>query len=130
MADDDKDTEDEGAQRDQETAEHSQETAEHSQETAEHSQETTEQRTTQRDVVMHSPEGDADEPDARKSDEEVPSSIYEQTKEGEEPYQWHTGTKRDHGSTDAIEFIDVKKSFGRTTILNGLNFLSPTTRSR
>jgi phospholipid/cholesterol/gamma-HCH transport system ATP-binding protein len=42
-----------------------------------------------------------------------------------EEYQWHTGEKRDHGSDDAIEFIDVKKSFGRNTILNGLNLGIP-----
>ncbi len=80
---------------------------------------------TQRDVVMHSPEGDADEPDMRVTNEAVPDSIKDQTREGEEPYQWHSGTKRDHGSTDAIEFIDVKKSFGRNTILNGLNLGIP-----
>jgi len=42
-----------------------------------------------------------------------------------EEYQWHTGQRRDHGSNDAIEFIDVKKSFGRNTILNGLNLGLP-----
>jgi phospholipid/cholesterol/gamma-HCH transport system ATP-binding protein len=42
-----------------------------------------------------------------------------------EEYQWHTGQRRDHGSDDAIEFIDVKKSFGRNTILNGLNLGIP-----
>jgi phospholipid/cholesterol/gamma-HCH transport system ATP-binding protein len=80
---------------------------------------------TQRNVVMHSPEGDADEPDMRVTGENIPDNIKEQTREGEEPYQWHSGTKRDHGSTDAIEFIDVKKSFGRNTILNGLNLGIP-----
>src|SRR5436309_9609371 len=42
-----------------------------------------------------------------------------------EEYQWHTGEKRSHGGDDAIEFIDVKKSFGRNTILNGLNLGIP-----
>jgi len=80
----------------------------------------------QRDVVMHSPEGEADQPDTRVTNEEIPGNITEQTREGEEPYQWHSGTKRDHGSTDAIEFIDVKKSFGHgNTILNGLNLGLP-----
>jgi len=55
----------------------------------------------------------------------VPDNIVEQTREGEEPYKWHSGLERDHGSTDAIEFIDVKKSFGRNTILNGLNLGIP-----
>ena len=40
-------------------------------------------------------------------------------------YQWHTGRKREHGSDDAVEFIDVHKSFGRNTILNGLNLGLP-----
>ncbi len=78
-----------------------------------------------RDIITQSPEGEADEPDMRVTDENVPDSIKEQTREGEQPYQWHSGTKRDHGSTDAIEFIDVKKSFGRNTILNGLNLGIP-----
>jgi phospholipid/cholesterol/gamma-HCH transport system ATP-binding protein len=45
--------------------------------------------------------------------------------EGEDPYQWHTGRKREHGSTDAVEFIDVVKAFGRNTVLNGLNLGLP-----
>src|SRR4051794_15641817 len=59
------------------------------------------------------------------ADEEVPDNIVAQTREGEHPYYWHSGTKRDHGSTDAVEFIDVMKSFGRNTILNGLNLGLP-----
>jgi phospholipid/cholesterol/gamma-HCH transport system ATP-binding protein len=43
----------------------------------------------------------------------------------EEEYRWHTGETRDHGSEDAIEFIDVKKSFGRNAVLNGLNLGIP-----
>jgi phospholipid/cholesterol/gamma-HCH transport system ATP-binding protein len=65
-------------------------------------------------------------PQARpQTDEDIPDNIWDQTREGEEPYKWHSGTKRPHGSTDAIEFIDVKKSFGRNTILNGLNLGIP-----
>lgn len=41
------------------------------------------------------------------------------------PYKWHTGRKREHGSTDAIEIIDLVKQFGRTRILNGLNLGLP-----
>jgi phospholipid/cholesterol/gamma-HCH transport system ATP-binding protein len=59
------------------------------------------------------------------SDEDVPDNIVDQTREGEHPYHWHSGVKRDHGSTDAVEFIDVMKSFGRNTILNGLNLGLP-----
>jgi phospholipid/cholesterol/gamma-HCH transport system ATP-binding protein len=42
-----------------------------------------------------------------------------------EEYQWHTGTKREHGSDDAVEFIDVVKAFGRNRVLNGLNLGLP-----
>ncbi|MBU3690753.1 MAG: ATP-binding cassette domain-containing protein [Solirubrobacterales bacterium] len=42
-----------------------------------------------------------------------------------DPYRWHTGTKRDHGGTNAIEVIDLVKQFGRTRILNGLNLGLP-----
>jgi phospholipid/cholesterol/gamma-HCH transport system ATP-binding protein len=40
-------------------------------------------------------------------------------------YQWHTGTKREHGAEDAVEFIDVVKAFGRNRVLNGLNLGLP-----
>jgi phospholipid/cholesterol/gamma-HCH transport system ATP-binding protein len=64
-----------------------------------------------------------DEPESQDGDE---ASVGEGTHvEGEDPYQWHTGKKRDHGSTDAVEFIDVVKSFGRNTVLNGLNLGLP-----
>src|SRR6188768_1303432 len=42
-----------------------------------------------------------------------------------EEYQWHTGKKREHGSEDAVEFIDVVKAFGRNRVLNGLNLGLP-----
>jgi phospholipid/cholesterol/gamma-HCH transport system ATP-binding protein len=43
-----------------------------------------------------------------------------------EDYQWHTGQKRDSSAeSDAVEFIDVKKTFGRNTVLNGLNLGIP-----
>jgi phospholipid/cholesterol/gamma-HCH transport system ATP-binding protein len=45
--------------------------------------------------------------------------------EDNDPYRWHTGKKRDHGGTDAIEIIDLVKQFGRTRILNGLNLGLP-----
>jgi phospholipid/cholesterol/gamma-HCH transport system ATP-binding protein len=57
--------------------------------------------------------------------EDVPDNIRAQTREGEDPYQWHSGRTREHGASDAVEFIDVHKSFGRNTILNGLNLGLP-----
>ncbi len=62
---------------------------------------------------------------AAVGNEPVPDNIKDQTREGEQPYQWHAGLNRPHGSTDAVEFIDVMKSFGRNTILNGLNLGIP-----
>ncbi|HEX2234181.1 MAG TPA: ATP-binding cassette domain-containing protein [Thermoleophilaceae bacterium] len=43
----------------------------------------------------------------------------------DDEYQYHTGEKRDHGSEDAVEFIDVVKAFGRNRVLNGLNLGLP-----
>ena len=60
-----------------------------------------------------------------RDEEDVPDNIRAQTRGGEDPYQWHAGRNRPHGSTDAVEFIDVKKAFGRNTILNGLNLGIP-----
>ncbi len=65
------------------------------------------------------------DPAAQEPRGDVPDSIHAQTRDGEHPYQWHAGVTRDHGSTDAVEFIDVKKSFGRNTVLNGLNLGIP-----
>src|SRR3954470_12107649 len=43
-----------------------------------------------------------------------------------EDYQWHTGRRRESSAeSDAVEFIDVKKTFGRNTVLNGLNLGLP-----
>jgi phospholipid/cholesterol/gamma-HCH transport system ATP-binding protein len=76
-------------------------------------------------TAEHATTEQAAPPPRVKGDEVVPENIVDQTREGEEPYQWHTGRKRDHGSTDAVEFIDVKKSFGRNTVINGLNLGLP-----
>ena len=61
----------------------------------------------------------------RVTGEQVPDNIRAQTRHGEDPYHWHSGRTREHGAEDAVEFIDVKKSFGRNTILNGLNLGLP-----
>src|SRR3954452_10767164 len=42
-----------------------------------------------------------------------------------DPYRFHTGRKRDHGSTDAIEIINLVKQFRRARILNGLTLGLP-----
>jgi phospholipid/cholesterol/gamma-HCH transport system ATP-binding protein len=46
-------------------------------------------------------------------------------RDDDDPYQWHTGRKREHGGEDAVEFIDVVKAFGRNRVLNGLNLGLP-----
>ena len=71
------------------------------------------------------PAPDSQHGQAAVTNESVPDNIQDQTRQGEQPYQWHAGLNRPHGSTDAVEFIDVKKSFGRNTILNGLNLGIP-----
>ncbi|HEX4110572.1 MAG TPA: ATP-binding cassette domain-containing protein [Solirubrobacteraceae bacterium] len=54
-------------------------------------------------------------------------SVREPPPPGEEDeYQWHTGLVRPTGMPDAVEFIDVYKSFGRNArILRGLNMGLP-----
>jgi phospholipid/cholesterol/gamma-HCH transport system ATP-binding protein len=45
----------------------------------------------------------------------------------DDEYRWHTDrtARMESAEKDAVEFIDVKKSFGRNTILNGLNLGIP-----
>jgi phospholipid/cholesterol/gamma-HCH transport system ATP-binding protein len=45
----------------------------------------------------------------------------------DDEYRWHTERtgRSESAESDAVEFIDVKKSFGRNTILNGLNLGIP-----
>jgi phospholipid/cholesterol/gamma-HCH transport system ATP-binding protein len=45
----------------------------------------------------------------------------------DDEYRWHTDRtgRSETAESDAVEFIDVKKSFGRNTILNGLNLGIP-----
>jgi phospholipid/cholesterol/gamma-HCH transport system ATP-binding protein len=45
--------------------------------------------------------------------------------EGAEEFEFHTGEIRPHGSPDAIEFVDVHKSFGKNHVLRGLNMALP-----
>src|SRR5580698_10678445 len=46
-------------------------------------------------------------------------------REDEEEYRYHTGVIRPSEAPDAIEFIDVHKSFGRNHVLRGLNMGLP-----
>jgi phospholipid/cholesterol/gamma-HCH transport system ATP-binding protein len=46
--------------------------------------------------------------------------------EDDDEFKWHTGQReRPGGVTDAIEFVDVHKAFGRNKILRGLNMGLP-----
>jgi phospholipid/cholesterol/gamma-HCH transport system ATP-binding protein len=45
--------------------------------------------------------------------------------EREEDFQYHTGTIRESTAPNAIEFIEVQKSFGRNHVLRGLNMGLP-----
>src|SRR4051794_1331566 len=65
------------------------------------------------------PDAEGLEAEEETSDARVTSEPDQQQGEDDDEYKWHTGRKREHGSTDAVEFIDVVKSFGRNTVLNG-----------
>ena len=45
----------------------------------------------------------------------------------DDEYRWHTDrtARSETAETDAVEFIDVKKAFGRNAVLNGLNLGIP-----
>jgi phospholipid/cholesterol/gamma-HCH transport system ATP-binding protein len=45
----------------------------------------------------------------------------------EDEYKWHTDrtARSEDAESDAVEFIDVKKAFGRNAVLNGLNLGLP-----
>jgi len=62
--------------------------------------------------------------------ERTTAVTFEPEREGEEEddeFKWHTGkaTRDESAESDAVEFIDVKKAFGRNTVLNGLNLGIP-----
>jgi phospholipid/cholesterol/gamma-HCH transport system ATP-binding protein len=67
-----------------------------------------------------SPAGDSDPAPAGATLEPVHSPH-----DGDEEFRYHTGTIRPSEEPDAIEFIDVHKSFGRNHVLRGLNMGLP-----
>src|ERR1700760_1089396 len=83
------------------------------------------------------PGGEADfaavEHERREADEPVRSGTAfsmrererKREREGEAEVEYHTGTVRPSEAPDAIEFIDVHKSFGRNHVLRGLNMGLP-----
>jgi phospholipid/cholesterol/gamma-HCH transport system ATP-binding protein len=52
-------------------------------------------------------------------------SVRERQREESDEFAFHTGTIRPSKEPDAIEFIDVHKSFGRNHVLRGLNMGLP-----
>jgi phospholipid/cholesterol/gamma-HCH transport system ATP-binding protein len=47
------------------------------------------------------------------------------TEQRDDEFKWHTGKQQPTGAADAVEFVDVHKSFGRNRILRGLNMAIP-----
>src|SRR5271163_475000 len=75
-------------------------------------------------------EAPPDEPLRRPSSERARVSVVSESRQSagggeEDEYRFHTGTLRSHGAEDAIEFIDVHKSFGRNEVLRGLDMGLP-----
>jgi phospholipid/cholesterol/gamma-HCH transport system ATP-binding protein len=65
------------------------------------------------------------EPEGPGSPEVGRAGVVAEPEREDDEYRWHTGRKRDHGSTDVVEFVDVVKAFGRNPVLNGLNLGIP-----
>ncbi|MHB8240574.1 MAG: ABC transporter ATP-binding protein [Solirubrobacteraceae bacterium] len=57
--------------------------------------------------------------------ERLGASRRRQEEQEADEFQYHTGVVRPSSSPDAIEFIDVHKSFGRNHVLRGLNMSIP-----
>ncbi len=57
--------------------------------------------------------------------ERLGASRRRQEEQEADEFQYHTGIVRPSSSPDAIEFIDVHKSFGRNHVLRGLNMSIP-----
>ncbi len=74
------------------------------------------------------PESEAEQ---RKQDlagvtfERLGASRRRQQEQEADEFQYHTGVVRPSSSPDAIEFVDVHKSFGRNHVLRGLNMSIP-----
>ena len=72
-----------------------------------------------------------EEPADERSEQEVdPSRVSVVSEPGrddeDDEFKWHTGQReRPHGTSDAVEFVDVHKAFGRNKILRGLNMGLP-----
>ena len=71
-------------------------------------------------------DGDGDEAADDGGPQATRARVTDEPEPEDDEFKWHTGRKLEStADTDAIEFIDVKKSFGRNTILNGLNLGIP-----
>jgi phospholipid/cholesterol/gamma-HCH transport system ATP-binding protein len=75
------------------------------------------------------PDAEAAAPDAAPERSGTAFSVRERerkrAREGDAEFEYHTGTVRPSEAPDAIEFIDVHKSFGRNHVLRGLNMGLP-----
>jgi phospholipid/cholesterol/gamma-HCH transport system ATP-binding protein len=88
-------------------------------------QETQEHETREQPAAADTQESDAYEEGNGDGSGQARVTHEPRDEQQEDEYQWHTGKKRDHGSEDAVEFIDVVKAFGRNRVLNGLNLGLP-----
>jgi phospholipid/cholesterol/gamma-HCH transport system ATP-binding protein len=70
-----------------------------------------------------------EEPPTEQPEEPTPAGVtlepVERSGEGQEEFRYHTGTIRPSKEPDAIQFIEVHKSFGRNHVLRGLNMGLP-----
>jgi phospholipid/cholesterol/gamma-HCH transport system ATP-binding protein len=78
-------------------------------------------------VVGQTTQGSAQDERARTTRAAVQGEPAPPTGDADDEYRWHTDrtARSESAEKDAVEFIDVKKSFGRNTILNGLNLGIP-----
>jgi phospholipid/cholesterol/gamma-HCH transport system ATP-binding protein len=81
-----------------------------------------------RESPDYDPDGDPyfkDKIQGAQAREEYARSLVPPGGDPEDEYRWHTGRVRPTGVPDAVEFVEVHKSFGRNKILRGLNMGIP-----
>src|SRR4051812_5064386 len=80
---------------------------------------------TQQTRVSHEAARQESDPEPEGDPSRV-SVVSEPGHDEDDEYKWHAGQRaRPHGTTDAVEFVDVHKAFGRNKILRGLNMGLP-----
>jgi phospholipid/cholesterol/gamma-HCH transport system ATP-binding protein len=90
---------------------------------SEPSAQSTEQSDAPAEATQEAAQTEAGQDSGRVAVINEPEGSGEETED--EEFKWHSGVTQHHDETEAVEFIDVHKAFGRNRILRGLNMGLP-----